>query len=48
MPKTALALVLLVTGFGCKTATTNPADVVTGAGVSSRWTDSVLASLTLR
>jgi beta-N-acetylhexosaminidase len=37
----------LLAGFGCKTATTNPADV-TGATVSSRWTDSVLASLTLR
>jgi beta-N-acetylhexosaminidase len=48
MPKRALALVLLVTGFGCKTATTNPADVVAGAGISSRWTDSILASLTLR
>ena len=44
----ALALVLLLTGLGCKTATTNPADVVTGATVSSRWTDSVLASLSLR
>src|SRR4030081_827091 len=46
-PKRALALVLLLAGFGCKTASTNPADV-TGATGSSRWTDSVLASLTLR
>jgi beta-N-acetylhexosaminidase len=47
-PKRAFTLVLLLAGFGCKTATTNPADVVTGATVSSRWTDSVLASLSLR
>jgi len=47
-PKRTLALILLLIGFGCKTATTNPADVVTGATVSSRWTDSVLASLSLR
>lgn len=46
-PKSALALVLLLAGVGCKTASTNPADA-TGAVVSSRWTDSVLASLTLR
>jgi len=46
-PKRALALVLLLAGSGCKTAGTNPADV-TGGPVSSRWTDSVLASLTLR
>jgi beta-N-acetylhexosaminidase len=47
-PKRAFTLLLLLAGFGCKTATTNPADVVTGATVSSRWTDSVLASLSLR
>jgi len=46
-PKRALALVLLLAGFGCKTASTNPADM-TEAVVSSRWTDSVLASLSLR
>jgi beta-N-acetylhexosaminidase len=46
-PKRTLALVLLLAGSGCKTAGTNPADV-TGGPVSSRWTDSVLASLTLR
>jgi beta-N-acetylhexosaminidase len=46
-PKRALALVLLLAVFGCKTATTNPADV-TGATASSHWTDSVLASLSLR
>jgi beta-N-acetylhexosaminidase len=45
--KTALALVLLLAGAGCKTATTNPAGAA-GATVSSRWTDSVLASLSLR
>jgi beta-N-acetylhexosaminidase len=46
-PKTALALVLLLAGAGCKTASTNTAGVA-GATVSSRWTDSVLASLSLR
>jgi beta-N-acetylhexosaminidase len=46
-PRRTLALVLLLAGSGCKTAGTNPADV-TGGPVSSRWTDSVLASLTLR
>ncbi len=46
-PKRALALVLLLASVGCKTATSNPGDV-TGAAVSSRWTDSVLASLSLR
>ena len=46
-PKSALAIVLLFAGVGCKTASTNPGDVA-GAPVSSRWTDSVLASLTLR
>jgi hypothetical protein len=46
-PKGALALFLLLAGFGCKTASTNPADM-TGAAVSSRWTDSILASLSLR
>jgi beta-N-acetylhexosaminidase len=46
-PKSALALVLLLAGVGCKTANSNPADVA-GTVVSSRWTDSVLASLTLR
>jgi len=46
-PKKALALFLLLAGFGCKTASTNPADM-TGAAVSSRWTDSILASLSLR
>ncbi len=46
-PRSALALVLLLAGVGCKTASTNPADV-SGVPVSSRWTDSVLASLTLR
>ena len=46
-PTRALALVLLLAGFGCKTASSNPADV-TGAAVSSRWTDSVVASLSLR
>src|ERR1700694_1222542 len=46
-PTRALALVLLLVGFGCKTASTNPTDV-TGAALSSRWTDSVLTSLSLR
>ncbi|MDB4869679.1 MAG: beta-N-acetylhexosaminidase [Gemmatimonadales bacterium] len=46
-PKTAFALVLLLVGAGCKTASTNPAGAA-GATVSSRWTDSVLASLSLR
>jgi beta-N-acetylhexosaminidase len=45
--KRALALVLLLAGVGCKTAGSNPADM-TGASASSRWTDSVLASLSLR
>jgi len=46
-PKGVLALVLLLAGVGCKTASTNPADMM-GATGSSRWTDSVLASLSLR
>ena len=46
-PKRALALVLLLASVGCKTATSNPGEV-TSAAVSSRWTDSVLASLSLR
>jgi beta-N-acetylhexosaminidase len=46
-PKRPLALFLLLACVGCKTASSNPADV-TGASVSSRWTDSVLASLSLR
>jgi beta-N-acetylhexosaminidase len=46
-PKGILALALLFAGAGCKTASTNPADMV-GATIPSRWTDSVLASLTLR
>jgi beta-N-acetylhexosaminidase len=46
-PERALALVLLLASAGCKTATSNPGDVTAGA-VSSRWTDSVLASLNLR
>ncbi|HEV7594784.1 MAG TPA: glycoside hydrolase family 3 N-terminal domain-containing protein [Gemmatimonadaceae bacterium] len=46
-PKLSLALVLLLAGAGCKTASTNPAGAA-GATVSSRWTDSVLASLSLR
>jgi beta-N-acetylhexosaminidase len=46
-PKRALAFVLLLVSVGCKTAGSNPADA-TGATVSSRWTDSVLASLSLR
>jgi beta-N-acetylhexosaminidase len=46
-PTRPLALFLLLAGAGCKTASSNPADV-TGAAVSSRWTDSVLASLSLR
>src|ERR1700736_7033344 len=45
--KSALTLVLLITAVGCKTASTNPGDV-SGASSSSRWTDSVLASMTLR
>jgi beta-N-acetylhexosaminidase len=45
--KRALALVVLLAGVGCKTAGSNPADM-TGASASSRWTDSVLASLSLR
>ncbi|HEY8850793.1 MAG TPA: hypothetical protein VIM36_01320, partial [Gemmatimonadaceae bacterium] len=45
--KNALALVLLLTAVGCKTANTNPADAVVALS-SSRWTDSVVASLTLR
>jgi beta-N-acetylhexosaminidase len=44
-PKLSLALVLVLAGAGCKTASTNPASAAT---VSSRWTDSVLASLSLR
>jgi beta-N-acetylhexosaminidase len=46
-PKGILALALLLAVAGCKTVSTNPADI-TGATVPSRWTDSVLASLTLR
>jgi beta-N-acetylhexosaminidase len=46
-PTRALAFVLLLAGFGCKTASSNPADA-TGGAVSSRWTDSVIASLSLR
>jgi beta-N-acetylhexosaminidase len=46
-PRSAFALALLLAGLGCKTASSNPADV-TGAAGSSRWTDSVLASLSLR
>ena len=46
-PKGVLALVLLLAGVGCKTASTNPADMM-GATGSSRWTDSVLSSLSLR
>jgi beta-N-acetylhexosaminidase len=46
-PKGILALALLLAAAGCKTASTNPADI-TGGTVPSRWTDSVLASLTLR
>jgi beta-N-acetylhexosaminidase len=46
-PKSAFALLLLIVGVGCKTAGSNQADV-SGAPASSRWTDSVLASLSLR
>jgi beta-N-acetylhexosaminidase len=46
-PTRALALVLLLGAFGCKTASSNPSDA-TGEGVSPRWTDSVIASLSLR
>jgi beta-N-acetylhexosaminidase len=45
--KRPLALFLLLAWVGCKTASSNPADV-TGASVSSHWTDSVLSSLSLR
>ncbi|HEX3533821.1 MAG TPA: glycoside hydrolase family 3 N-terminal domain-containing protein [Gemmatimonadaceae bacterium] len=45
--KSALALFVLLTGAGCKTASTNPPDTA-GSLNSSRWTDSVIASLTLR
>jgi beta-N-acetylhexosaminidase len=48
-PKGLLALALLVASASCKTAGTNPADSGhLGAVTSSRWTDSVLALLTLR
>jgi beta-N-acetylhexosaminidase len=47
IPKRAFALFLLLACVGCKTASSNSAGV-TGASVSSRWTDSVLASLSLR
>jgi beta-N-acetylhexosaminidase len=46
-PKSTLVLVLLLASAGCKTTSSNPADV-TSAPVSSHWTDSVLAALTLR
>ncbi|MDQ6770501.1 MAG: hypothetical protein M3Z54_11005, partial [Gemmatimonadota bacterium] len=46
-PKTILVLTLLLGGAGCKTATPNQAGT-TEPTLSSRWTDSVLASFTLR
>jgi len=46
--KRALALALLGVAPGCQTAGANRGDRATDALASSRWTDSVLASLTLR
>jgi beta-N-acetylhexosaminidase len=45
--KLVLALALSFTCIACKTTRTNPADP-TAVPVSSRWTDSVVGSLTLR
>ncbi|HEV7838981.1 MAG TPA: glycoside hydrolase family 3 N-terminal domain-containing protein [Gemmatimonadaceae bacterium] len=48
-PKLFLAMALLLAGAGCKTTRSNSAETgQLGAATSSRWTDSVLASLTLR
>lgn len=48
-PKALLALALLFASASCKTASSNPAEIgQLGTAASSRWTDSVLASLTLR
>jgi beta-N-acetylhexosaminidase len=48
-PPVALALALLVAAAGCRTAsTTTPGTRPIRTPTSSRWTDSVLASLTLR
>ena len=48
-PKRILALVSVLAATGCKTATTNPAGSgQLGTATSPRWTESVLASLTLR
>jgi len=47
--KRLLALALLVAAVGCKTTGSNSGESgQLGAATSSRWTDSVLASLTLR
>ncbi|MBC7789482.1 MAG: hypothetical protein H7Z74_06030 [Anaerolineae bacterium] len=48
-PKGLLALALVFVSASCKTASSNPAEIgQLGTAASSRWTDSVLASLTLR
>ena len=48
-PKPFLALALLLAAASCKTAGSNSVETgQLGAATSSRWTDSVLASLTLR
>ena len=48
-PKAFLALALLLAAASCKTASSNPPETgQLGTATSSRWTDSVLASMTLR
>jgi beta-N-acetylhexosaminidase len=48
-PKALLALALLLAAASCKTASSNsPETGQLGMATSSRWTDSVLASMTLR
>jgi len=48
-PKGLLALALVFASASCKTASSNPAEIgQLGTAASSRWTDSALASLTLR
>jgi beta-N-acetylhexosaminidase len=47
-PKRILVVAFLVAATGCKTAGTNPGVAGSDTMTSPRWTDSVLASLTLR
>jgi beta-N-acetylhexosaminidase len=48
-PKALLALALLLASASCKTASSNSVETSQlGTATSSRWTDSVLASMTLR